>query len=462
MKKRILLIVLILAASAFGRIIHVPEDYSTIQAGINASIDGDTVLVAPETYQEIIQITGKQIMLTSSNGPYETTIFGHIYISGFVDTASCTVQGFNQIGMDRNPFRGQGGIIIYDGKPRIIGNIISNNLHYCFGGGIDSRSRYAVIRDNIIEDNQVYGEVGGIEILYSALDVEISNNIIRNNGSYGAEGAISGGVLSRGGAGIFNNLIYDNSAVGYLPICGKGGGIRSLGGDEIYNNTIVRNYVNRFLDGPGDGSGIYACTGIVKNNIIAFNRQGGLFLECQNDEERYNLIFGNANYDIIAPETSATDIFLDPQFVDTLSNDFHLLPTSPCIDAGDPSFPLDPDSTRADIGALFFDQSVGIDDDNSPSGPYSFELYQNYPNPFNAQTTISYNLPRASRVSLRIYDLTGRVVKRLIRNEYQSAGPHRLIWDAADESGNPVATAIYLYELKVEKQKQVKAMITIR
>ena len=50
------------------------------------------------------------------------------------------------------------------------------------------------------------------------------------------------------------------------------------------------------------------------------------------------------------------DIFMDPMFVDTANNDFHLTASSPCIDAGDPLFAYDPDSTITDIGAYFFDQ----------------------------------------------------------------------------------------------------------
>ena len=52
------------------------------------------------------------------------------------------------------------------------------------------------------------------------------------------------------------------------------------------------------------------------------------------------------------------NIFLDPMFVDTSNTDLHLLAGSPCIDAGDPTSPLDPDGTIADLGCYFFDQRM--------------------------------------------------------------------------------------------------------
>ena len=51
------------------------------------------------------------------------------------------------------------------------------------------------------------------------------------------------------------------------------------------------------------------------------------------------------------------NIFLDPLFIDPINGDFHLMQASPAIDAGDPTSPLDPDSTIADIGAFYFDQT---------------------------------------------------------------------------------------------------------
>lgn len=75
-----------------------------------------------------------------------------------------------------------------------------------------------------------------------------------------------------------------------------------------------------------------------------------------------------------------------------------------------------------------------------------YELQQNYPNPFNAGTLITFALPQAERVSLAIYDVTGRLVKTLVAGDYD-AGKHEIFWDGRAEDGAIVASGLYLYRL---------------
>jgi len=93
--------------------------------------------------------------------------------------------------------------------------------------------------------------------------------------------------------------------------------------------------------------------------------------------------------------------------------------------------------------------------------PEGFQLLQNYPNPFNPQTEIAYSLPEESYVKLTIYNILGQKVKVLV-DEYQSAGTRKVIWDGRDESGESVASGIYLYKLQAEGLVQTKKMILTR
>ncbi len=87
------------------------------------------------------------------------------------------------------------------------------------------------------------------------------------------------------------------------------------------------------------------------------------------------------------------------------------------------------------------------DDNDSPGLPGDVRLEQNFPNPFNPSTTIEYYLPRASMVTLDIYDILGRNIKTIDEGAKKS-GPQKVIWDGTDHDGNPVASGIYFYRLQ--------------
>jgi hypothetical protein len=73
-------------------------------------------------------------------------------------------------------------------------------------------------------------------------------------------------------------------------------------------------------------------------------------------------------------------------------------------------------------------------------------LHQNSPNPFNPVTSIAYDLPARGRVTLRIYDVSGKVVRDLVDAELP-AGSHTASWNGLDDAGRRIASGIYLYRL---------------
>lgn len=76
--------------------------------------------------------------------------------------------------------------------------------------------------------------------------------------------------------------------------------------------------------------------------------------------------------------------------------------------------------------------------------PDQFELLQNYPNPFNPTTNIKYLLPESMHVNVSVYDLTGRLVARLL-NSQQEPGSHKIQWNAAS-----FASGVYFYRIVAE------------
>ena len=94
--------------------------------------------------------------------------------------------------------------------------------------------------------------------------------------------------------------------------------------------------------------------------------------------------------------------------------------------------------------------------------PQQFELFPNYPNPFNPQTSIRFQLPSASRVWLRVFDVLGQEVTALATGEELSAGLHQLEWNGQDHSGRAVASGVYLYALEADSFRQVRKLLLLR
>ncbi|MCX7761653.1 MAG: FG-GAP-like repeat-containing protein [Candidatus Kryptonium sp.] len=94
--------------------------------------------------------------------------------------------------------------------------------------------------------------------------------------------------------------------------------------------------------------------------------------------------------------------------------------------------------------------------------PDDYELYQNYPNPFNPYTNISFYLPIDKKISLIIYDVTGREVIRLIDEQEFPKGKHNVVWDGKDQNGKPVASGTYFYKLKFGNFEKTRKMMLVK
>jgi len=102
--------------------------------------------------------------------------------------------------------------------------------------------------------------------------------------------------------------------------------------------------------------------------------------------------------------------------------------------------------------------SVGVDDENNFTVPSEFELKQNYPNPFNPSTSIEFNLPIGSNVSLKIFDATGKEVVTLI-NEFKGTGNHRINFEANKYN---LSSGVYFYTLSADGLTQTKPLMLLK
>lgn len=466
----------ILAVDAQATIRNVPGSYSTIQSAIDASVNGDTVLVASGMYFENIVFRGKRIVVTSwfmnnSDPSYiqNTVINGSTPV--FSDSGSCVrivngedstaiLQGFTLTG-------GYGTLWQDEHGPG----------RYWEGGGVFIALSSPTVRFNIIRNNNVNrpggASTGGAGIRLGDGAPRIYNNIIMNNaGMYG------GGIVSNfASPTIRNNVIAYNvvsPAVSGLPTYG-GGGIwvnGGVAGNRIENNTIVGNSATGSGGSGAGGKGggmlaAFSSTINTKNNIIWSNTQttggqvgtaSGTALVTYSDVEGGFTGIGNIN----SP----------PLFTDT---SFYLQATSACVDAGDTSVafndPPDPNNPplaqwparggrRNDMGAyggplsaVIASVLTGVDERSTERIPQRVTLVQNYPNPFNPTTTIRFMLSSFEDVSLKVYNLLGQEVATLSEGP-ATPGTHKVVWD-----GQNIASGVYFYKLTAGQYSETRKLI---
>jgi hypothetical protein len=115
---------------------------------------------------------------------------------------------------------------------------------------------------------------------------------------------------------------------------------------------------------------------------------------------------------------------------------------------------------RSQIAQSAFDSNfamaVSVEDQNHLGIPVQFELNQNYPNPFNPATTIKYQIPKMSIVTLKVYDVLGREVASLVYDRL-SAGSYSYEWDASH-----LTSGAYLYQLNAGEYVETKKMMLLR
>lgn len=420
-------------------------DYPTIQAAINAAADQDTVLLADGTYtgegNRDLYFTGKELVVISQSGNPEDCIIdleggpGNTH-RGFWFSAeegpAAVISGLTITGayLDQTSYtlRYSGAAIVCQSlsAPTIINCIFRGNSTVGAnqqGGAIFCDEASPVISDCVFEGNTaVFGGAIGVS--------DISSPVITNCLFVGNEALHSG-------AGIF---AHNQDAHVTISSCTFQDNITPTNTGVLVSYNHGRLDVNHTILGSSTG---YSAT-IVLPTDIQFT--------CSN-------IFGNSTgdwYGHFADQLGADgNINLDPLFcMDSNANQpYGIHEDSPCSPEYNPDCGLIGYHPVA-CGSL---SPVG----NDPGMGTKAQLFSCYPNPFNPRTTLSFDLPIAGLVELRIYGLDGRLVKTLI-NEALVSGTHETLWDGRDDQGRAVASGVFFARLKAGAEEDSIRMVLLR
>ena len=406
-----------------GNIIHIPGDYATIQEGINAASDRDTILTQPGTYVENINFNGKNITiaslyLTTLDTSYisQTIIDGNQNASVVTfdneEDSTAVLTGFtitNGLGGGTYPNYTGGGVTCNNSNPSLKNLVITENLTGDYGGGIYCECSSPSFKNVVISDN--FACTAGAGILCNNSSPILENVTITGNST----NYVDGGAI----------CCHQNSS------------------PSLINSILWGNF----------SQGVYFSAGFEPNSItISYSDiQGGEAGIVTNDNGTIYWLDGN--------------IDADPLFADPLNGDYHLSWTnfpipdstkSPCIDAGDPSSSLDPDGTIADMGAYYYNQNVSVDDPQEISN----YMLKNYPNPISSKVNdliVSFSLKNPGNVKIQLFNVKGQLISTLI-NENKNIGEYTI-----SHPVNDLSSGIYFTKMSVDGvDKEVKKMILLR
>ena len=165
----------------------------------------------------------------------------------------------------------------------------------------------------------------------------------------------------------------------------------------------------------------------------------------------------------VDPEHTMIELFANGQFVDAMSYNETVVPSNR-IWFEDREYPGEILYAGYDDFEVYGSLPVvGVEEKPAPPAPLVNVLYQSYPNPMNPTATIQYSVKTTGRLTLRMYDVAGRVVKVLVDELKQaSAAPYSVVWDGRNDAGGRVASGVYFCMMETKGFASTKKIVVLR
>jgi hypothetical protein len=311
-------------------------------------------------------------------------------------------------------------------------SIIDGNVKV---GGNLAQSKQSIITGSIetdVENLPAYGfsvenfESGNEDIL-----VQTKGSKILNPGSYAnLDVKTKGTVILSSGTYFFKSFTIGNKSEMHLDLS-EGPIILNIVNDlNMFNNSRII-----IVSSEGDASD------------ILFNILGENTTKIENDVEFLGTLIAPKSYVCIQNNTVLGGAVYAKKI--SISNNCSII--------------FSPFGNPQNTEGLSKNVSVNQDKNDKEDlvSPDEFCLSQNYPNPFNPETVIRYQLPSASNLSLKIYNIIGQEIKTLV-DAYQGAGYYSIKWDGTNNQGMKVASGVYIYIMRAGSFVDIKKMILLQ
>jgi hypothetical protein len=390
---------------------HVPTDYATIGAAISAAPANCMVWVAAGTYtgtgNKNLDLGGKNLTLLAGGGP-ELTILD----------AQNSGRLFNFVN------HGQTGAVI-DGFTICHG---SNTV--TAGGAMAFGNSTLTVRNCFIEGNTNTGKGGALGFTGTSSPT-FDGCVISGNHSDAGGGALFAD------AGTHPTLVGCTVSGNFTDMYG-GGAYTANGGRVTFDRSILWGNSagtdgNEAWTGDASSTVEFSCSDVRSQGV------GGGGSEVFGSD----IMVSDPLFCVPAPGAQAP----------TTGGSYRVVGSSPVLGGVT--------ACGKQIGARgpgCTSRVTAVED--LPAG-HPTVLEQNAPNPFNPVTRISFYLERGGRVTLRIFDVAGRLVTTLVDRDLP-AGPHSVTWRGHDDRGRQVATGVYFYALRSSKNVLTRSMVLLK